>query len=315
MTSQEKLRLDHLHADLAEVNDLLDRITEEDVMARIGLESRREQLEGEILNYVLEKEKKNATATLHFSGKPVSGTRGIESRFAASAVDTFQNLVAMTMAHLSGTLSQRGPVADRELSTLHITNIARGSFGFVLEEMHPQANQFGVPLVDAVNKVTETFDALSTNNEKEFQENLKNVDQRVLNSAGKFFELMHRNEATLRLVTDNADRKYGGAAVSRAAERGKSITTKTAHDLICGKLTGLLPDSRRFEFRCDGGRGTITGKLADTLRTNDLDRLNHKWLNVDAKARIDISRVFRKSKLVRETYTLVALEPVSDGEA
>ncbi|MCY3841667.1 MAG: hypothetical protein OXH09_23990, partial [Gammaproteobacteria bacterium] len=86
MTSQRKLALDLLHADLAAVDDLLARVTDEDVMTRVGLEERREEINTLILNAGKKLTEETASATLFFGGKPVSGMHGIESKFAASAL-------------------------------------------------------------------------------------------------------------------------------------------------------------------------------------------------------------------------------------
>ena len=44
----------------------------------------------------------------------------------------------MVHAHDTVGLAERGTVPRRSSSTLHITNIVRGSFGFLLEEVQPQ---------------------------------------------------------------------------------------------------------------------------------------------------------------------------------
>lgn len=234
MTSHRKLEFDLLHAELAAINDLLGQLSEEDVMARMGLEERREELKALILTAEDEYEKATASATLSFGGKPVAGMRGIESKFATSAVSTFQDLVAMMMAQKSGTLSRRGPVANREYSALYITRLARGSIGFVLEEMRPRANLIDAPLTEAVNEATQLLEAFGASDEEHFQEWLEATDQRVLGSAEKFFNLLRRNGATLRLLTDDSDITFGVQAVRRAAERAKSTTTKTQNRTVLG---------------------------------------------------------------------------------
>ena len=50
MTSRRKLELDLLHAELAAVNELLDQISDEDVMAHRGLQDRRDELKALILS-------------------------------------------------------------------------------------------------------------------------------------------------------------------------------------------------------------------------------------------------------------------------
>ena len=314
MTSHRKPEFDLLHADLAAINDLLGQLSEEDVMARMGLEERREELKALILAAEDEHEEATASATLFFGGRPVTGMRGIESKFATSAVATFQDLVAMVVAQKSGTLSRRGAVANRESSTLYITNLARGSVGFILEEMRPQANLTDTPLTEAVNEATELLEAFGASDEEHFQEWLETTDQRVLGSAGKFFDLLRRNGATLRLATDDSDHTFGVQAVTRAAERAKSTTTRTEKRTVLGQLAGVLPDARRFEFRRDDSGDVIAGKIASTLDAHTLARAAEEWLNIGAEARIVVRRVYHNDDLVRESYTLFALTLSSDRQ-
>ena len=314
MTSHRKLEFDLLHADLAAINDLLGQLSEEDVMARMGLEERREELKALILTAEDEYEKATASATLFFGGRPVTGMRGIESKFATSAVSTFQDLVAMMVAQKSGTLSQRGAVANRESSTLYITSLARGSVGFILEEMRPRANLTDAPLTEAVNEATELLEAFGASDEEHFQDWLEATDQRVLGSAGKLFDLLRRNGATLRLVTDDSDHTFGVQAVRRAAERAKSTTTKTQERTVLGQLAGVLPDARRFEFRLDDSGDVIAGKIASTLDAHMLAGTAEEWLNIDAEARIVVRRVYHNDELARESYTLFALTLSSDRQ-
>lgn len=315
MTSQRKLALDLLHADLAAVDDLLARVTDEDVMTRVGLEERREEINELLLNAEEQLTDETASATLFFGGKPVSGMHGIESKFAASAVGRFQDLVAMILAHKAGTLSERGAVANRESSTLYITDVARGSVGFVLEEVRPQANLTDTPLSEAVSEATQLLAAFSARNEQEFHDGLDSVEERVVVGARKFFQLMRRNGATLRLVTDKSDHTYGIEAVARGAARAKSTTTKSKDRIFIGRLGGVLPDSRRFEFRCEEEPGTISGKVARTLRTKDLEYYNRELLNTRVQARIIVTYLYRNEELLRETYTLVELTPVAEDRA
>ena len=314
MTSHRKPEFDLLHADLAAINDLLGQLSEEDVMARMGLEERREELKALILAAEDEYEEAPASATLFFGGRPVAGMRGIESKFATSAVATFQDLVAMLVAQKSGTLSRRGAVANRESSALYITSLARGSVGFILEEMRPRANLTDAPLTEAVNEATELLEAFGASDEEHFQDWLEATDQRVLGSAGKFFDLLRRNGATLRLVTDDSDHTFGVQAVRRAAERAKSTTTKTQKRTVPGQLAGVLPDARRFEFRRADSGDVIAGKIASTLDAHMLAGTTEEWLNIDAEARVVVRRVYHNDELVRESYTLFALTLSSDRQ-
>ena len=307
MTSQRKLERDLLHADMAAVNTLLDQLDEEDVMTRFGLEARRDELRDLISASEAEPEEATASAILFFGGRPVTGTRGIESEFACLAVSKFQDLVAKMTAQKAGTLGQRGVVPNKGFSTLHITNITRGSIGFVLEEVQPQTQHIGAPLKTSVNEAMQLLDAYGEADEVQFHHAVEAMNQRVLGTTRDFFELMRECGATLRLVANESECSLGSEAVMRAAERAKFTTTEEAEEIIVGQLAGVLPTARRFEFRTRDARGVINGKVDSALTAHVLAHLGRKWVDVDAYARIVVKRVFRKDAVVRESYTLMNL--------
>jgi hypothetical protein len=308
MTSLRKLERDFVRADLAAVTGLLAQLDDEDVMARLGLEARQDELKQTIAHLDEAGDEPVASAALFFGGGPVIGARGIESEFAGSAVTKFQDIVAKVLAHESGGLGQRGIVPNKSASTLHITNIVRGSFGFLLEEVHPQQPLMETSLKMAVDEATRLLEALGEPDEEQFRTAVEATDDRVLGTAREFFELMRQSGATLRLVTGETDRSFGSEAVARAAERATSTTVEDAEETIRGQLAGVLPDAHQFEFRAGPDRGTIRGKVSRTFAADQLARFNRYWVNVDATARVNVKRVRRNGTVVRESFTLLALD-------
>ena len=314
MISLRKLERDFVQADLVAVNKLLLRLTDEDVMSRFGLESRREELQ-KLLEHLDESRQDEpvASAALFFGGTPVIGTRGIESEFAGLAVTKFQDIVAKVLAKQSVGLGQRGIVPNKSASTLHITNIVRGSFGFLLEEVNTQKPLVETSLKMAVEEATGLFHALGEPDEEQFSAAVESTDSRVLETARDFFDLMRQNGATFRLVTAQADRSFNSEAVIRAAERARSTTVEDTEDTVVGQLAGVLPDAHQFEFLArDDGR-IIRGKVSRMLDTDQLTRLNREMVNVNAAAKMNVRRVRRNGAVARENFTLLSLEPL--GEA
>ena len=309
MTSLRKLERDFAHADLAAVQGLLAQLGDEDIMARFGLEARRDELQQTIEALDAAPDEPVASAALFFGGGPVIGARGIESEFAGSAVTKFQDIVAKVLAHETGGLGQRGIVPNKGASTLHITNIVRGSFGFLLEEVQPQQQMLESSLKEAVDEATRLLDALGEPDEERFRSAVETIDQRVLGTAREFFDLMRQSGATLRLVAGETDRSFGADAVARAAERATSTTVEDSEETIRGQLAGVLPDAHQFEFRTGAERGTIRGKVNRALPADQLTRFNRDWVNVDATARLHVKRVRRSGAVVRESFTLLALDP------
>lgn len=315
MTSLRKLERDFAHANAAAVNGLLAQLGEEDVMARFGLEARLADLQQEISRLDAAGYEPMASAALFFGGRPVLGQRGIESEFAGTVIAKFQDIVAKVLAHETNGLGQRGVVANKAASTLHITNIVRGSFGFLLEEAGSQQNMVETPLRTAVDEATRLLDAFGEPDEEQFRTAIETIDDRLLGTAREFFNIMRSNGATLRLVSGEMDRSFGSEAVERAAERATSTTVQDSDELLHGQLGGVLPDAHQFEFRVGRPQGTIRGRIDRALTADELSSYNRDWVNIDAVARVRVKRVRRNDAVVRETYTLTGLEAIRSPSA
>lgn len=309
MTRLKKLERDFAVADIAAVNGLLAQLGDEDVMTRFGLEARLEELQRELAALDDTRDEPTASAALFFGGQPVLGARGIESEFGGAAVTKFQDLIAKVLAHENGGLGQRGVVPNRVASTLHITNIVRGSFGFLLEELHPQHQMVETSLKAAVDEATRLLDAFGEPDEEAFRTAVEEIDERVLGTAREFFSLMRQRGATLRVVAGDRDNSFGAEAVARAADRATSTVLQDGEQVITGQLAGVLPDAHQFEFRAGADRGTLRGKVDRSLTADQLSRFNRDYVNIDGRGRFHIKRVLRNGVVVRETYTLLALEP------
>jgi hypothetical protein len=307
MSSSRKLERDFVRADIAAVGTLLSQLDEEDVMARFGLEARLEELQATISELDKLPIETSASASLFFGGRPVVGTRGIESEFAGAAVAKFQDLVAKVLAHETGNLGQRGVVPRKASATLHITNIVRGSFGFLFEEIDPQAQIVDSSLKIAVDEASRLLDAFGEPDEEEFRTAVETIDQRLLATTREFFDLMRHSGATMRLLAGETDRSFGAEAVARASERAKTTTVEDFDDSVVGQLAGVLPDAHQFEFRAGPERGVIRGKIDKTFSSNQLALFYRDWVNVTAQAEMRVKRVLSNGAVVREKYTLVSI--------
>jgi hypothetical protein len=308
MSSLRRLERDFVHADMAAVSSLLSQLGEQDVMTRFGLEARLAELRQTIARLEAPEDHPLASAALFFGGQPVVGTRGIESEFAGNVVNKFQDFISKVLAQEAGGLGQRGVVPNKGASTLHITNIVRGSFGFLLEEVRPQQQMVDTSLKRAVEQATSLLDAFGEPDEERFRTAVETIDERVLRTAGEFFDLMRQNGATLRLVIEETEKSFGAEAVARAAERATSTTVEDHEETIRGQLAGVLPEGHQFEFRTSDTRGTIRGRVDRTLSSERLAEFNRTWVNVDAMVRVHVKRVIRNGTVVRETFVLHALE-------
>lgn len=248
-----------------------------------------------------------ATAALFFGGRPVAGQRGVESGFAGHAVAKFQDLVAKLMVQAMGELGQRGPVPNRAASTMHITSIVRGSFGFLMEELQPQGQFIDTALSKAVDEASRLMIAFSSENEADFQSAVGEVDTRVLTTAGEFFSLLGENQATLRLVTTHHDGAFNTGAVQLAMQRAQITIVDEINAETPGQLNGALPEGHMFEFTSAGG-GVIRGRVARQITSDQLMQWNLTLLNADVTARFKVRRVHKEGNLVSESYTLLGID-------
>jgi hypothetical protein len=311
MTALRKLEHDRTRAELASLEALLAQLHDEDMMMRLGLEARRDELIAAIQHFD-EREETTASAALFFGGRPVVGSRGIESEFAGSAVTKFQDLVAKLLAREVGELGQRGVVPNKDAATLHITNVVRGSFGFLLEEIEPQQEMVKTALRSAVDNASQLLRAFTEPDDEKFQEAVEALDNRIVSTAREFFDLMRDSGATLRLVAGESDNSFGAQAVAMAAERAKTTDVEQAEETMEGQLSGVLPDAHQFEFRTAGPRRTIRGKVDRKLTAEELADFNRQFVNFPAKVQLQVRRVRRSGVIVRESFTLLKLEPTED---
>ena len=307
MSALKKIERDQHAAEFAAVTALLDQLTASDIITRMGLEARRDEIATVLAEMTEEPENPTASAALFFGGKPVAGSRGIESEFGGNAVTKFQDLVAKLMADEAGSLGQRGIVPNKGAATLHITNVVRGSFGFLLEEVEPQGLAIDTSLKVAVDNAAQLLSAFGETSEDKFRAAVEKIDQRVLTTAQEFFSLMRTSGATFRLLAGDEDRSFGLEAVSRAAERASSTSVNEVEEQIEGQLGGVLPDAHQFEFRSEA-RGPLRGSVDRSIPASDLAEMNRTRVNVDAVATLKVRRVIRNGEMVRESFTLLRLD-------
>jgi len=319
MSALKKLEQDFARANRSAVASLLARATDEDILTRLGLESRLLEIDEQIAAYDQVPPEAHASAALFFGGRPVVGTIGVEAEFGSEAVAAFQDLVAKVAAKNGEGLGTKGPVANKAASSLHITNIVRGSFGFLLEEVRDQAQILGTPLREAVEDVSELLSVFGDADEEKFRAVMVEADQRILATAEAFFKLMSRNGATLRMVTDAHEFQFGADAIERAVQRADTTKIEEKDPILHGRLGGALPGSHQIEFRLGGANGELQkGKVSAEYPAAELERWNRELVGLDALLSFHVKRVLRNGDVVRESYLLrkidlIQPQPIADA--
>lgn len=308
----KKLRLDGLRADLAAVDALLAARSEaEDPVGWLQFSIRREEIEEEIRASEAAEEF-HASVGLFFGGRPVLGSKGIRADFAGLVVAQFQDLVSKRLATLeSGPLAARGPVPLREKAQLMITDVARGSFGFLLEEESSSDALTNTPLQIVVEEMSELIYRLSLPEDEIFESVSDALDERLLLSVRRFFELLDDAGATLRIVQGNKSLPMGADAIHLARSRSEALQIVQREDERIEGVLFLLPSTRRFELHGVGGgdavvKGAVSAECLETLAVAGgvqvADVVGQRW-----RVQLRVREVQQRNRKPQVNYTLTGL--------
>lgn len=308
----KKLEVDVLRADLAAVTALLAARTEDDdPVGWLQLSSRKADIENELTQLEAVPETRAAVA-LFFGGRPVLGSKGIEASFAGKAIDRYQDLVGKRYAAL-----ESGPLGDRRripTSSTHaqmlITEVARGSFGFVLEEAAETSSFFDTSLKKVVDEISELIHRLSVVDEEGFEAVVNTLDNRLLASLKDFFKTLDEAGATLKLVEGQKEYVLQREDIERARVRVDSMEEIGEQEQEVTGIVYLLPDSQRFElYPTDTGtvrKGTVTADCLKELRGEaaaiPADVLGRPW-----RVRLKVREVHQRSGAAKVSHTLTQM--------
>nr|WP_315214132.1 hypothetical protein [uncultured Duganella sp.] len=263
----KKLQLDALKADLAAVNDLLtSRSRAEDPIGFLQYSSRKNSIEREIASIGSAMDN-HAELGIFFGGGPVQGSRGINADFAGKALEDIQTLISK---HFSGKeigpLKKTGPLPLNDYSQMLVTDVVRGSFGFVLSEAGDTIEMIGTPLKDVVDEVSDILSRIGANDEEIFDEAAAQLDERILVTMKQLFQRLDEHGATMRVVQGDRDFLLNRDAVALARSRVKELEISETVVEHTGRLF-MLPDSRRFDLYLneDGQQVVIKGPVGASV--------------------------------------------------
>ncbi|MHB8089898.1 MAG: hypothetical protein ACYDH2_16795 [Anaerolineaceae bacterium] len=261
-----KLEKLDIETEIAAVDKLLaESIELEDPVGEYQFSKRKELLQ-QNLRELEETPNGSANVVLYFGGDPVFGSRGILSEFAGTALGKFQELITKAYAtNELGKLGERGPVPLKQAASLMITNIARGSLGFVLDESPNEESLFNSELKNVVESVSSLIENTASPIEERFEEAMAELDPRTLMALREFFVILDSGGATLRLVEEQFDFTLDKPSIRRARLRTESTTIDEDDDILEGLFVGLLPGHKKFEIQVAGdlSYGTVSKEAGE----------------------------------------------------
>lgn len=311
-----KLQVDALTSDLASVRGLLARRTpENDPIGFLQFSNRVEQIELQLAELGNLPDNK-ASIAVYFAGIPVQGSRGIGAGFAGKAVNLFQELVSKQFATMErGVMANVGPVPLRGNSELLLTNVARGSFGVILEEADGNESLTESELHIAVSKVAMDIQGAAQVDATAFEEMLGEVDARYFATLSQLFRLFDDSNATVRMVESQNDISLDSQAVHRGRERTDAAIMNDDDDVRFSGRLFLLPAARKFELKVIGTEESIHGNVSSEFSRSYLDRIGAEGVvNRDWIVRLKSRSITRPNSTPQVRYTLMGLlEPVNAG--
>lgn len=301
-----KLTYDSLKSELNSINKLIEESERyDDFVASVQFKYRQEELFKEI-EELKNKNQNSASVALYFAGKPVYGSKGIDSDFAGKALESFQEMISKIFAVSEiGSQSKRGPVALSSHSKLAITEVVRGSFGFIFNEIIEQESFIKTELKHVVESITEILDKTISPDETDFDDAVKSLDKRSLSAINKFFKNLDSHEATLRLVEGNSEHNFSSAGIKLGRSRIDNTKIEESVETVSGSLIGFMPESKRFELV--QGIELIVGSVSkDAVETfNNLIRNDEKSLNQNIEAQMEVRRITKIGGEPRLIYRLL----------
>ncbi|WP_226596517.1 hypothetical protein [Marinobacter nauticus] len=253
----KKLSIDSLSSEIATLNELLTSARQsDDFVGEMQIEHRIDELSNK-LKALKEKtlEDNSASVALFFGGQPVLGSKGIAAEFAGTALEQFQNLIAKVFANNEvGDLGERGKVPFKSHSELMVTGLARGSFGFVLDEMSEQMQLESSQLSHVIDKAALLLRDSAAQDDAVFESILEELEPRTLIALRDLFLNLDSSKATIRVVENNLDFTLDGPSIHRAKIRTEATSIDEKTTEVEGTLVGFLPEHRKFELADNAGK-------------------------------------------------------------
>lgn len=120
------------------------------------------------LSRLPELEVKHGRISVFFSGRPIGDSQSIELKFAVAALTRFETVVLTALAAAANeNLGERGSLSVPGNARFALRDVARGSFGFIFEEVSEQTDLFKSSMEEAVAKSTSLIAAFSGSDDGE----------------------------------------------------------------------------------------------------------------------------------------------------
>lgn len=300
-----------LQANLAQAQVLLaDACLDDDPIGQHQFQQLVQGLEDKLAGMPQAIDHAPAGVALFFGGRPVMGSHGIQAGFSGKAIERFQTMVSQRFAAQElGPLASKGRVPLKDNTHLMVTDVVRGSFGFVLQAAaeDDEAQGSGTSLKSVVGKVADAISRMAAQDDALFDGALAEIDERQKVAFTDFFKLLDTEGATMRIVEGERDFELDQASVQRARRRVENLQISDRAEEISGLIVGWSDVTAKFDLQLHGTREIVQG----TVSRAELDRVAVEGLELyhkHVRASIKVREVLAKNRQPKRAYTLLNLE-------
>lgn len=273
----------YIQAEMLQLQEILESISEDAVIERMGYEHRLAELQKKLASITPSAAPK--TFNLTFKGAPVDGSKAIAASFASKATDLFSDAYDMVVAALNGNLGDAasGPVVNKNKYELFIKNIAVGSFGFEfqLPKEAPDLLEDTPVAERAVQKIENIFRMAAQENDEGIADAIDEIPRRAINKIHSFLEQLEKNKAWCGLSFGKHTFQFKNLEqLSQAALHLKEDNITEEEQSFNGVLLGVLPASKVFEFKVSESEQIIKGKISPEFK--EVGLLTEEWLSKES---------------------------------
>lgn len=305
-------RLTDLQYHIRQLQALVHEATEDgDIVGQLNFQTRLD-IASEELTELTARDARVGEVALLFDGAPVAGTKAIDASFAALALTYFQGIVTrLYSSSLKGQLGLRGKIKGASLSSLNIRGMATGSFGFLLEEKDAQqASAIKTPLRETLDEAASLIAEFAQEDDDNFLIEVDDINPRVFIALAKFFRHLEKNEASLKATLPDKQYAFDRGDIARAFKRISDTHVKIEPVMWRGRLVGLSPVKRSFDFKRDGSDEIVTGKFSHQVSQDYLERIENAdgiTLGHRFEASIEIGTLRKPDGSISVSYTVTDL--------
>ena len=287
---------------------ILHQIPEDEVIERASFEARLARVNEGLSALTPPAPVKKASLT--FRGDPVIGSRAIAADFTAKVTSLFSDAVAAIAAGLQENLKYMGKIPHKKDNRLFITGTAIGSFGFEFEvpttdtedDLFPESS----PAAEALDRLLKVFEITASGDDEALAEVVDEIHPRAVKKIAEMLDYTAKEQAWCGLCFSGQSFRFRDhQQLEAAAARVREDNIKESTEEIDGVFTGVLPKSRRFEFKSLDGKIDIRGKVSAEIEAPE--QLNKK-LNKAFKVKFDVVQVGQG----RPKYTLLSLDHLTE---